>query len=642
MKHSLLCSAIALSLFGCGGSSSDSQSAPSQPQNTAPSLSGVANNTVKALQSTTVTLEMSDNESDVLTLTIEDKPQWVTVDLSENTATLTLAPDFFDIGSHELALNVSDGELSQAYSLTVEVDDNPEQWRDDISLSRAELRGAWSNSANDFNIVFNGYDAGALIIDDTMKQFDYELNNSATAVNLAVAPALCGPYCEREQQAATLRAVAESDSQLRIHVEGLEQNYTVNMAKRSAPSVEKAYSTDELVLGSSSLGQLEINTESNLEAKFYLPNQYYESAGIVGTYDGEILDVNEVIINGPLSYYSDKADVIFSQHFYKKTSGGIKEITLGRNVNYVEPLFIDDNFIVYDIVHSGEVLSSLDGHSVDDFDGLAPLLTDYASLSAQYRLNQVAPPALSFGDKYIGRLVGEHIINDTVFLKAVEVIFDTATELTIPFTVPHAEEPYELPVTYEIGPNQLTLSYQESEVEVAFFQNHKGDTLIASDMSQGPKWVTPFIAIQEQQPLSMQSFAGVYEHVTDAYYNSDVYYSVFHSDGTLGYRLLADGPLDEVELSGETTHFWGVYDSRVVFIEYDSCLQATNFAECLSLVKRADADNLFTYVQSLTPLATEAESTIFNYSSYYGGWTNSEYDSVSNTAVNSLRQLKKH
>ena len=634
MKHSLLCSAIALSLFGCGGSSSDSENTPSQPQNTAPSLSGVANNTVKALQSTTVTLEMSDNESDALTFTIEDKPQWVTVDLSENTAALTLAPGFFDIGSHELALNVSDGELSQAYSLTVEVDDNPEQWRDDISLSRAELRGAWSNSANDFNIVFNGYDAGALIIDDTMKQFDYELNNSATAVNLAIDPALCGPYCKREQQAATLRAVAESDSQLRIHVEGLEQNYTVNMAKRSAPTIEDAYFTTAIDPRLTFLGQFTANAETRLEAKVSLPDRSFYYASLVGKLDGEHFTVNET-------------EISFSRDFENASAPRWEEVTIGRNIDYIEPLYVDDNFVVYDALHSGEVLSSLNGYEVDDFIGLAPLLADYASLSATYRLHKVAPPSLEFGQKYIGRLASIHddLASETQFRGVVEVIFDSASELTFPLTVPHTEGSLELKFPYQIKTDHLLVGNPDSEYKVGFFQHKDDDIFVSPDTSYvytTKRHMSLFMKAEEQPPLSVQSFAGLYEHLDWVNENDDIYYSVFHDNGTLGFNLRADGPLDEVELSEETTHFWGVYDNRVVFIKYDNCPQATDFTTCFGIVQNALNNNELTLIHSFAPLTTEGESIIFNYSSYYGGWANSEYDSVSNTAVTSLRQLKKH
>lgn len=635
MKHSLLCSAIALSLFGCGGSSSDSENTPSQPQNTAPSLSGVANNTVKALQSTTVTLEMSDNESDVLTLTIEDKPQWVTVDLSENTATLTLAPDFFDIGSHELALNVSDGELSQAYSLTVEVDDNPEQWRDDISLSRAELRGAWSNSANDFNIVFNGYDAGALIIDDTMKQFDYELNNSATAVNLAVDPALCGPYCEREQQAATLRAVAESDSQMRIHVEGLEQNYTVNMAKRSAPTIEDAYFTTAIDPRLTFLGQFTANAETRLEAKVSLPDKEFTLAALDGKFDGEYFTVND-------------PEVLFSNKYLQYGNiGNEREFIIGRYIDRIEPLYVDDNFVVFDTIHSGEVSFPLPGtYDEDDFVGLAHLLADYASLSAMYRFHPVNPPSLEFGQKYIGRLSSYHddSASNTEFDGAVEVTFDSASELTIPLTVPHTEGSLELKLPYEIKADHLLVGNPGNEYKVGFFQHKNDDIYVSPDISHVFTLRRPmslFMKAQEQQPLSIQSFAGVYEHLDYHNFYDDIFYSVFHDNGTLGYKIRANGPLNEVELSERTTHFWGVYDNRVVFIRYGTCPQATDFNTCLNSMQSKFANNEFTHLQSIAPLATKGERTIFSYSHIYGAFIFIE-GSHYNEVVNSLRQLKKH
>ena len=101
---------------------------------------------------------------------------------------------------------------------------------------------------------------------------------------------------------------------------------------------------------------------------------------------------------------------------------------------------------------------------------------------------------------------------------------------------------------------------------------------------------------EEQPPLSVQSFAGLYEHLDWVNENDDIYYSVFHDNGTLGFNLRADGPLDEVELSEETTHFWGVYDNRVVFIKYDNCPQATDFTTCFGIVQNALNNNELTLI----------------------------------------------
>ena len=143
MKHRILLIIIVLITlsFSCGKS-------PTGPENTAPVLSGIDNQTVTAGQTENVALSATDTDGNSLALSIPTNPGFLSITGFSQvgdtaTATLVIAPDETIAGTFNATVRVSDGQGgADNESFTIEVV---------ASYSLSDIVGTWTGEASNSN-----------------------------------------------------------------------------------------------------------------------------------------------------------------------------------------------------------------------------------------------------------------------------------------------------------------------------------------------------------------------------------------------------------------------------------------------------------------------------------------------------------
>ena len=98
------------------------------PQNSAPVLNTIGNQSVQANNSKTITISASDVDNDALTVTASGVPNFASfTDNGNGTASLVLNPTTANVGSSNITVTVSDGALSDSETFTITVTDQPPQ-----------------------------------------------------------------------------------------------------------------------------------------------------------------------------------------------------------------------------------------------------------------------------------------------------------------------------------------------------------------------------------------------------------------------------------------------------------------------------------------------------------------------------------
>lgn len=110
--------------------------------NSAPIATGSLSFTASAATSSEFKITTVDAQDDDLTVSLEDKPDWLDWQLTNNQLRFTATPDFFDIGDYDVAFTLSDGQLSNSYQLHISVQDNVAAYQD-IALNEDIVLGSW-------------------------------------------------------------------------------------------------------------------------------------------------------------------------------------------------------------------------------------------------------------------------------------------------------------------------------------------------------------------------------------------------------------------------------------------------------------------------------------------------------------------
>ena len=98
------------------------------PQNSAPVLNTIGNQSVQAGSSKTVNISASDADNDTLTITAIGVPNFASfTDNGNGTASLVLNPTTANVGSSNITVTVSDGALNDSETFTITVTDQPPQ-----------------------------------------------------------------------------------------------------------------------------------------------------------------------------------------------------------------------------------------------------------------------------------------------------------------------------------------------------------------------------------------------------------------------------------------------------------------------------------------------------------------------------------
>jgi hypothetical protein len=120
INNKLSCIILVLLLTGCGGGGSDSPPPVVSPSvNNAPVLVAIDNLTTYSNVNKAITLNATDPDGDVLTFEAVSSVQGVVLELKNTQLVLNATNDFY--GTADISVTVSDGELSDSSSFTIEV-----------------------------------------------------------------------------------------------------------------------------------------------------------------------------------------------------------------------------------------------------------------------------------------------------------------------------------------------------------------------------------------------------------------------------------------------------------------------------------------------------------------------------------------
>ena len=153
------------------------------PVNDAPILDAIGNQSVNEGDALELNLSASDIDNVSLTFSLNpEAPAFVSLsDNNDGTAVLTISPTFSDAGTHEATISVSDGDLSDSESITINVADvNQPPTADDQDVSTDE------DVALDITLTGFDSDGDALIFNVLTTPTNGGL--SGTLPNLAYTP----------------------------------------------------------------------------------------------------------------------------------------------------------------------------------------------------------------------------------------------------------------------------------------------------------------------------------------------------------------------------------------------------------------------------------------------------------------------
>ncbi|KZW98232.1 hypothetical protein JL49_24595 [Pseudoalteromonas luteoviolacea] len=75
-------------------------------------------------------MSIQDNDGDNISVTIKSEQTWITAGQADATLTLKFAPTLFDVGQHDVKIELSDGKAITWFDLQVIINENPEQWEE--------------------------------------------------------------------------------------------------------------------------------------------------------------------------------------------------------------------------------------------------------------------------------------------------------------------------------------------------------------------------------------------------------------------------------------------------------------------------------------------------------------------------------
>ncbi|MCY7296807.1 hypothetical protein [Alteromonas sp. a30] len=158
----LTCLLLVAFLLGCNQDHTHSPQFPlgtNPPQlndsgNTLPELGGVHSNRVLAEEETVFVFPIIDPDDDTISVNLDSPPDWLRYESTNDVLTVTVSPDFFDIGNYRMDLTLDDGNDTRSYVFELAVDDNPAKYRN-IRITRSDLIGLHVFQSRDLIYLFD-------------------------------------------------------------------------------------------------------------------------------------------------------------------------------------------------------------------------------------------------------------------------------------------------------------------------------------------------------------------------------------------------------------------------------------------------------------------------------------------------------
>jgi len=627
----LITSFILFALFGCGGSSDDSTSPKSA--NTPPILSGIFTLDAKAENETIVILNTADAESDTITFSVENSPSWLIFSQSDNQITLKMKPSFFDIKTHELKFNLSDGKDQKQYIYTVNVIDNKDKWEQQ-NTSEIELLGSWNNKDLGISFAFIDNNTGFYINQDKNYAFDWSIYDS---VELSTHKLLCANYCD-QIEFIELDVIAKNSDMMRVNITDEQGSRAINLSKQvkiveenlyylglpqedynsiSELNFENEITTAYLTFNDINIGNLSISTEAMISGSIASSENVYEF----------MVDPNSSLIT---EGKTGRFDMVY---------GGYQDLTFDVVIDKLIIKPISENKVIFLATYHAELKTDLVGQDESDFIGLTDtLLSKKSSTLAQFSPRLSTPEIIS-GMSYTGKLFASSddnnlIIDGTDYHSGMSVYtFDNQTKGHAELKVAGKNTGLTLPFSWNKTENSLNMTINGKSSIHEFYRLPDGNIGITYNFTNSSgfefKSAYKFIELSELT-LKKEDYLGIWEHLSDSYHSQELFMVI--DDSGLGSYSTPYTSYDFFQ-------FWKFEDDKSIsFIYNNVCPQSDNYDDCYQFGIDNFESNKYMSVRNLKLLDVKNNIHTFQYSY----WAKTFYeDKLNESAYQSLRTFTK-
>lgn len=598
----LFCLLCAVFLFGCGGSSSADISSPdlvelnnATPSNTGnalPELRGLLSNRVLAQERTVFVFDIRDADDDAVSVSLTSPPDWLTYQVSNDTLTVTVNPDFFDIGNYRIDTLLSDGKSDRAYVIEFAVDDNPARYGS-IRITESGLIGTHRFQSRD---VLHLYESGKGLFVDIFKnefQVRWSLNRfgQATIKFYDVNCFACGVVRDY-----ALRIVAQQGTSQRWVLTPTDEDLAI-FASNTVELVEPEFVSGAYIGFGEVVDVLgRVDTDNS---RVILP-----ATVSTGDYDVNVVfdaTLDETRRQGlfPNTQAQFPLHENFLKSFFNQHEGTFLGLRFDLYPHSLEIEYIDANIMKVRFFVLPRLHASNQDVVVEDFDvSLANYLN--VPMETQAAFAPLTPVDTEFvfqaGNTYYSRFDA----NTEAVINQFTVPVSGATKLTLTsdlqgqltLNVPGRPDSVSTQdAVWQVAGNFLFLAGAEGDQVYELFETMHGERLLAGHPSHGEYvGIYPLIVqtdannedssedMSDVEPLpTVSELEGKYVHVTDEDFFSTQEHYFFTEDNRMEYRTINSTSLwmDRlaVQPDGSMEVILGDRQCRSFSKTYESCRQ---------------------------------------------------------------------
>lgn len=521
----------ALMLAACGGPDST---------NRVPTVSGELTQTFKTEAESQFSLSLQDADGDSLTLSLTEQPDWLSLDVSNNQATFTVNPRFYNIGEHEIELSLFDGTDLITRTLSLKVEDNPEAHQE-VTLNADELAGSWVFN-NGYQLHLYGDSRGLWKTpENNFFPINWNISEDAQSLSLTVHLPSCVERCDPIEN-IELNMVFSEGEHARIGV--LKEDESTAFANATKQSDSAMPVGNYYQLGALANGRMaHFDSESNnVSFNARIANDSFESFAFVFA-DTQIDAEYQSNDDNTASTFTTSAELFNDSGVsFIDTEDGL-ETTFAFNFSAesIDVRFSDEHLSIIEVGIKQTLLADLTNEEIERFQGLQAYLDQDITVWIEYVPLQDAALTLEAGKHYASTFPfsnldsieqGEAEFHNHTTLSIIDETQATLSTL-LSNDVPLANQE----VTYSIEGNQLTIEHGDTPMIYSFFETPNGQVLSSIQGENG-------------ELSAMNVFIEKPEMMTDVLSGKHLFNvssSAFHEKSVSSARTLALNP-DETHL----------------------------------------------------------------------------------------------